>query len=164
MIQKSIPSTSRVVKRSEVGVYCFRCEERKFGEYHTVTTTLFGREVRIIDGVRHQFVIPRESKKRKTFCGECWTDMEKQRGIVVATQRNIFIPAEVDDRFVKGLFGKRIKMTKKLFTLVPTEALNKVLASLPVDVVQDIDEDMKRLADVAHAGVEGLTKRSGDSG
>jgi len=119
---------------ASIGIFCERCEERKFDGIVVIHDVGFIKSYHVREGKNMPYFEPSGKNKQTIYCKDCWKEIEERRGIVLATSRNIFIPYDVDDRTVKGLFGDRLNKTKKVFTLIPTDFLSSVMKHLPDDV------------------------------
>jgi len=110
-----------------VGAYCHACEQRKTGRFYQTNVVDLQR---VVDPRTSSESISKKWDHAKLYCEECYQEINRPRAIL-RTKKNIFIPAEVDDKIVKRLWQDALAKTDKIFTLVPTVLLKDLMKSLP---------------------------------
>lgn len=112
-----------------VGVWCQSCDQRKTGTFYQTNTIELQKE--IDQGGKGEYV-SQKIRSQEIFCEDCYKSINRPRAIL-RTKRNIFIPAEVDDKIVKRLWEDGLEETNQIFTLVPTTMLRELMKGLPSD-------------------------------
>lgn len=127
--------------RPNLGAFCNRCEQYKLGVFYQTRAMRIGRLIDYRDGstdLEQHEIITRKPYDTRQYCEECWFELQSKQTASLLTRRNIYIPAEIDEKVVENIFADRLEKTDKILTLVPTVFLRKLINQLPPESRKEV--------------------------